>query len=215
MSQSVISELERGRVAGMTVGTVRRIAAVLGASTELQLRGLGADADRLLDERHARLVESTLRMVGAAGWSVRAEVTYSEWGERGSIDLVGWHGPTRSLLVVEVKTELASVEETLRKHDEKVRLGPVVTGRRFGWNPLTVSRLRVLTATRTTSRRLAAHAGVLDAAYPTRGRQIRAWWSHLTGELSGLLPVTDIAGGRATTGSGGPSRVRIARARKS
>ena len=38
-SQSVISELERGRLAGVTVGAVRRIGGVLGASTELELRG--------------------------------------------------------------------------------------------------------------------------------------------------------------------------------
>ena len=212
MSQSVISELEHGRVAGMTVGIVRGIAAVLDASTELQLRGLGADADRLLDERHARLVGATLDILLAVGWTVRPEVSYSEWGERGSIDLLGWHGSTRSLLVVEVKTELASLEGTLRKHDEKVRLGPIVATRRLGWDPLTVSRLLVLPATRTTSRNLAAHAGVLDAAYPTRGRRVRTWWSRPTGELSGLLLVTDIAAGRGTTRAGGPNRVRVARA---
>ena len=80
----------------------------------------------------------TLGLLGAAGWMVRPEVSYSEWGERGSIDLLGWHASTRSLLIVEVKSELASVEETLRKHDEKVRLGSVVASRRLGWSPLTV-----------------------------------------------------------------------------
>ena len=150
----------------MTLPTV--IAAVLNARASSSSGASGRTLDRLIDERHARLVETTLRTLSAAGWTVRPEVSYSEWGERGSIDLLAWHGSTATLLVVEVKTELASVEETLRKHDEKVRLGPVVAARRLGWNPLTVSRLLVLPATRTTTRHLAAHAGVLDAVYPTR-----------------------------------------------
>jgi hypothetical protein len=137
-------------------------------------------------------------------------VSYSEWGERGSIDLLGWHGSTRSLLVVEVKSELASIEETLRKHDEKMRLGSVVASRRLGWSALSVSRLLVLPATRTTSRRLAAHAGVLGSVYPTRGRGVRAWWSKPTGELSGLLLVPDIYRGGLTARRGGPNRIRVA-----
>ena len=212
-SQSVISELERGRLAGMTVGVVRRIGGVLGASTELELRGLGADTDRLLDARHAGLVGATTVLLRAAGWHARPETSYSEWGERGSIDLLGWHEATRSLLVVEVKSELASLEATLRKHDEKARLGPAVATKRLGWRPETVSRLIVLPATRTTSRRLAAHATVLDTAYPVRGRPLRAWLQRPTGELSGLLLVTDIAPGRGMARTAGPNRVRIARRR--
>lgn len=156
----------------------------------------------------------TLGLLGAAGWMVRPEVSYSEWGERGSIDLLGWHASTRSLLIVEVKSELASVEETLRKHDEKVRLGSVVASRRLGWSPLTVSRVLVLPATRTTSRRLAAHAGVLGSVYPTRSQGVRTWWSQPTGELSGLLLVPDIDRGGVTARRGGPNRVRVASGRR-
>jgi transcriptional regulator with XRE-family HTH domain len=210
VSQPFVSELGHGRVSRMSVRAVRRVASALDASLELQFRGLGADVDRLLDERHARLVEATLRYLGAAGWLVRPEVSYSEWGERGSIDLLGWHPPTRSLLVVEVKTELASMEETLRKHDEKVRLGGGVAGRRLGWSPQTISRLLVLPATRTTRRDLAAHAAVVGSAYPTRGRRVGAWLSGPNGELSGLLLVPEIDRGHAAGRRSGVQRVRVA-----
>jgi hypothetical protein len=40
-------------------------------------------------------------------------VTFSIYGERGSIDLLAWHSETRTLLVVELKSELTSIEETL------------------------------------------------------------------------------------------------------
>jgi Holliday junction resolvase-like predicted endonuclease len=69
------------------------------------------------------------------------------YGERGSIDLLAWHEATRTLLVVEVKTEVASIEATLRKHDEKVRLARRVAADRFGWQATVTSRLLVLPRT--------------------------------------------------------------------
>ncbi len=195
----------------MAVGTIRRIVSVFGASVELYVRGLGADTDRLLDERHARLVGVTLRMLADAGCDVRPEVSYSEWGERGSIDLLAWHGPTRSLMVIEVKTELASVEETLRKHDAKVRLGPTIASKRFGWRASSVSRILVLPATRTSRRHVTSNAAVIDAAYPARGREVLGW-SRGSAELaSGILFVTDIAGGRGRAASAPRQRVQVRR----
>ena len=67
-------------------------------------------------------------------------MTFAVYRESGSIDLVGWHPGTATLLIVEVKTELTSVEETLRRHDTKVRLAARVVGDRFGWNPRAVAR---------------------------------------------------------------------------
>ncbi|HEY4190087.1 MAG TPA: hypothetical protein VGM28_06685, partial [Candidatus Limnocylindrales bacterium] len=57
------------------------------------------------------------------------------YGERGSIDILAWHAATRTLLIVEVKTEIASAEEMLRRHDAKVRLGPAIGRERFGIAP--------------------------------------------------------------------------------
>jgi hypothetical protein len=41
----------------------------------------------------------------------RLEASYSIYGERGSIDILAGHATTRSMLVVEVKSELMSIEE--------------------------------------------------------------------------------------------------------
>lgn len=62
----------------------------------------------------------------ALGWSTAVEVTYARYGERGSIDVLAFRPDARSLLVVELKTELTSLEETLRRLDQKVRLGPSI-----------------------------------------------------------------------------------------
>ena len=56
VGRSVISDLERGGLEEVGVATVRKVVAVFGLTFEGAIWGLGADADRLLDERHARLM---------------------------------------------------------------------------------------------------------------------------------------------------------------
>ena len=211
VGRTAVGDLERGQMDGMRLTTVRRILTALGLSVEAAVRGLGADLDRLLDARHAVLVGSCARWLGRSGWETRSEVSYSEWGERGSIDLLAWHAASRTLLVIEVKTELASVEATLRKHDEKVRLAAKVALQRCGWPAMTVARLLVLPADRTQRRRVARHAAVLDGVYPDRSTVVRRWCRSPDGSLDGLVFLTDVAGGDGTFRRGRRERVRPAR----
>jgi hypothetical protein len=147
------------------------------------------------------------------GWTVLPEVTFSEWGERGSIDILAWHAGSRTLLVVEVKTELASIEELLRRHDAKVRLAPRIAEGRFGTRPARTARLLVVADTSTNRRRLERTDAVLRAAYPDRGGRVRAWLRDPRGTMAGVQFLTG-ATGRATrsrsrvrrTSSGEPPR---------
>lgn len=178
---------------------------------------------RLLDQAHARLVGAAARKFAAAGWETAAEVSYAEWGERGSIDLVAWHAATRVLAIIEVKTELASLEATLRKHDEKARLGATICRRRFGWDPVVVLRLLVLPEARTQRRHVEAHRDVLDRAYPERNRSVSAWIrdpgavrtvvmaSGASRDPAGILFLSDSQVGGTTPNRGVRQRVRLAR----
>jgi hypothetical protein len=134
----------------------------------LVVRGVyrGAEADRLLDQRHADLVEAITRLLRAYGWEVRVEVSFAFYGERGSIDVVAWHAPSRMLLVIEVKSELGSLEGTLRPLDVKCRLAPKVVSDRFGWEPVNVARMVVFPEDRTVRRQVAQHLQTLRAALP-------------------------------------------------
>ena len=132
--------MELGRLDGVAIGTLRRVVEGLDASLVIDVRWRGGALDRLLDERHAALAATVATILRTDGWHVEVEVSYSRYGERGSIDLLAWQASSRTLLVVEIKSELTSIEETLRKHDQKVRLAPAVAAERFGWRPGSATR---------------------------------------------------------------------------
>ena len=200
ISQSSISLIERGRIERIPVGTVARVAGSRDAELVVFVRWHGGELDRLLDARHASLAEALARLLDRFGWEVQPEVSYSEFGERGSIDLLAWHAGTRTLLVIEVKTELTSIEETLRRHDQKTRLAPAIAEKRFGWQARSVGRLLVLPDESTARRRVRRYDGLLHRTYPLRGRALRAWLRGPSGAAAGVFFLSAIDGGGTRRG---------------
>jgi transcriptional regulator with XRE-family HTH domain len=191
-SQDEISLLERGRIEGMSLRRLRRLFQVFDAEVVVIIRWRGGSLDHLLDARHASLADATIGLLAGAGWVVQPEVSYSVYGERGSIDLLAWHEPTRTLLVVELKTELTSIEETLRRHDTKIRLGPEIARERFGWDPKVVARLLVLPEGRTSRRRVDRHQATLRRVYPLATSAVKRWLrSPSGGAIGGILFLAD------------------------
>ena len=211
-SQSFVSQLERGHIDRASVSAVRRILAVLDARLEVDIRWRGGEVDRLLDARHAALVGQIVGQMLEGGWLTAVEVTYAKFGERGSIDVMAFHPEHRALVVVEVKSELTSLEETLRRLDQKVRLGPAVARERLGWVATRgVSRLLVLPETSTARDRLKAHAAVLDSTLPLRGLALRRWLEQPLVPSAGikLLRNSNPHGGKRP--ASGSHRIRAAR----
>jgi transcriptional regulator with XRE-family HTH domain len=209
VSQQEVSVLERGHIDAVPLRILRAVLGALEASGSIEVRWRGGGVDRLLDERHAALVGETVMWLVDAGWEAHVEVTYSVYGERGSIDVLAWSPAMRVLLVVEVKSELASIEETLRKHDEKCRLASRVALERFGWAARGSARLLVATSDRTTRRRVQRAASVLDAAYPIRGAAARAWLRSPATAPARMLWLADTSRG---SGSRSVARVRSRKA---
>ena len=160
-----------------------------------------------MDEGHAAIVGVVVRWLTDVGWEVQPEVTFAVYSERGSIDVLAWDAASRTLLVVEVKTELASVEETLRRHDVKARLAHRVAAERFGWHAARTARLLVLPDTSMARRRVARHAAVLERAYPVRGTDARRWIRAPRVAIAGLVFVSD----RTVRRSVGRKRIRVRR----
>jgi transcriptional regulator with XRE-family HTH domain len=208
VSQGFVSLVERGRIGNLTVDRSRSVCGCLDARLVITVQWRGGDLDRLLDEGHATLVGRISALLEGLGWETGTEITFSEFGERGSIDVLAWHPATRTLLVVEDKSELASIEETLRTHDVKVRLAPKIAVERGGWKPAAVGRLLVLPDLSTPRRRVARHDAVLVPVYAWRRAACRAWLS-AGGAGSALLFLSPTTEGR--TGRRPVSRKRIHR----
>ncbi len=211
ISQDQVSRIEPGRIDQMPLRIVRSVFAVPEMSLALEARWRGGELDRIVDHRHAALVGHLAGRLEAAGWVVQVEVSFSVCGERGSIDLLAWHAGTRAHLLSEVRSSLNAVEETLRRHDVKVRLGPAIARERFGWSATTCSRLPVMPDESTARRRVAALGVVLARSYPIRGPAARSWIRAPTGEAALLLFLSPARGGRRGHSAGARHRIRASR----
>ena len=202
LSQSTISDIEAGRAFASTVDTLARLVAALGVRIQIRLLAHGEDLDRLLDAGHAEIVERVATFLRAKGWEVVPEVTFSVFGERGSIDLLAFHRATGALLVVEVKSAIPDVQATLAGIDRKARLGPALARER-GWSVTSVSRWLVVPGDATTRRRVASHEATFRAALPGRTAEMKRWARAPRGGVAGVVFVS-------STGEGG-TRHRVGR----
>lgn len=211
VSQDLVSLVERGRLDRVGLRAVEALVNRLGGDLRLTLRWRGGDIDRLLDEGHAALMGRAAGMLERGGWFVQPEVTFANYADRGSIDLLAWHPGTATVLAVEIKTELASIEEMLRTHDMKTRNALKVARERAGWEGRVAARLLVLPDSSTARRRAARQELVLRRAYPLSGVAARAWLQAPTGAAGLLmfLPFTNTA--RGTCGPVSRRRVRAPR----
>jgi HTH-type transcriptional regulator / antitoxin HipB len=175
LSHGTVSLIERGHVADVTLDTVRSVAAALDARVEVLVRWRGADVDRLLGARHSAMHETLAqRFASMPGWIYRPEVSFSHFGERGVIDGLACHAATRTLIVIELKTELVDVQELIGSVDRKRRLA-VIVARSLGWIPEFVGVWLVVADSRTNHRHVARHRQLLAAAFPHRGTPVTRW----------------------------------------
>ena len=156
------------------------------------------------------MAEDVTRLLLDAGWKVRPEVSFSHFGERGVVDLLAWHAGLRTLLLVELKTELADINDLLAVSNRRRRLARVIA-EPFGWEPAAVAQWVVLAPSRTNSRRVTEHRAMLRAAFPADGRSVAGWLARPATALSALwfLPISqESRRGRAASPT---QRVRVRR----
>ena len=207
VSQQAVSLVERGRFDLVGLKTVRRVAKELDVTVNLTVRWRDGDLFELLDAEHALLVDAALKRLTAIGWTLIVEYSFNHFGDRGSVDIVGWHPGRRSLLIIEVKSRIVDVQELLGTLDRKVRVVPTLLRRERGWHATSVGRLLVLPSTKRERHAIERHAAVFSVALPARATTVRRWIADPYGSLQGIWFVAD------TTRFGGncaPSaRVRV------
>ena len=210
VSAAAVSRIERGRLSEVSFATLVKVADVLEIRLEIVARWRGGDLDRMLNARHAALAEDVVAWIlERPGWELKPEVSFNVFGERGVIDLLAWHAATRTLLVIELKTEIVDVGEMIGTFDRKRRLAwRIAPG--LGWRPAVVAAALLVREGRTNRRRVAAHELTLRAALPDDGRRLRGWLAAPVGELAALAFVPDRQRARARQGSATNRRVRLA-----
>jgi len=212
VSPSAVSRLERGELAATSLAAIRRVAATLDIRVELLPRARAAAIDRALNARHAALAEYVTGWIsGLPGWTCRPEVSFSEFGERGAVDVLATHRATRAVLVVELKTELIDVGGVLATLDRKHRLARVIA-RGLGWEASLVGSCLLLADSTTNHRRAAEHRALLRSALPDSGPALRRWLRRPSGELRALRFVSDNRPGRVRRGFA--AQIRVARPRR-
>ena len=185
--------LESGRAGGLRLDDLRHHFAELGATPRVTAWWNGAALDRLLDERHAQVVDGGVFVLKRLGWDqVETEVTFNEWGERGLMDLFAARPDLGGIFVGEAKSEWGSIEETIRRLDVKLRLAPKISETRFGFRPKTVGAALIFAEDRTARRIAAKFSATLAAAYPDRNRSVQRWLRNPSGRLRGLWFLTDV-----------------------
>jgi transcriptional regulator with XRE-family HTH domain len=190
VARSVISRIELGSIASTRLESVEAVCAALGADLDVRVRWHGEGIDRLLDQAHAGLVERFVDMLSSSGWEVVVEAKFNVYGERGSVDVLGWHARTRSLLIGEIKSVVADAQGTLAPLDRKVRHGARI-GQGRGWDPTSVSSALDVRDCSTNRRRIADLGSTFEAALPARGTQFRRWLRKPSGPIAALIFLPD------------------------
>jgi transcriptional regulator with XRE-family HTH domain len=185
VSHSTISRIERGQIDTLSLHVLRAVGRAVDVRLELAPWSRRGDLVRFATADHAELVEAVIAELRMLGWDARAEISFNEYGERGFIDILAWHASTRTLLVIEVKTEIVDVGEVLGTLDRKGRLAPSIA-RGLGWHATSVARALIVAEGRTNRRRVAAHAATFASALPSDGRTLRAYLRHPTGTLGAV-----------------------------
>lgn len=213
VAQQTVSDLECGRFGTLSVDTYCQIAAALDADIPLAPHWRGPRLDRIRDQRHAVLQNRMVSMLAGMGWQVGTERSFNRYGDRGSVDVLGWRPESRTLLIVEIKSQITSLEETLRTLDVKWRVVPTVARTEWGLDAIQVATVLAMPDASTHRDLVRRHAALVSGALPGHGWDVRHWLAAPAGDLRGVMFLRDTDGGGAMRNVTPSRRVRRARLR--
>lgn len=102
------------------------------------------------------------------------------------MDVLAWRPEARALLIVETKSDLRNVQETLHALDVKLRVVPRLVRSERGWQADAVGVVMVLADLRVERQRVDRHRSTFDAVLPARTVEVRRWLERPAGPLRGL-----------------------------
>ncbi len=167
VTQSVISDIELGRQADLSLRRAEALLDAMGARLRISIDPPRVAEALQRDLVHVHCSAFVARRMRAAGWDTRAEVEVGGDRSRGWIDLLAYQETRRSLLVIEIKTEIRDVgdlERALSWYEREAW----AAGRRQGWQPRRVGSAVLLLATAENDRLAHSLRSVLADRFPCR-----------------------------------------------
>ena len=171
VSRSLVAGIETGRV-NATLDAVMRIGDALGLDLEVVGRRPVVVDPRPSGVVHGRCSAYVGRRLGRQGWSVRREVeiTHGRW--HGWIDILAFHPGSRTLVIIEIKTQiedLGAVERQLGWY-ERAALDVAAA---IGWRPTAVVSWLLLLQSDEVEAALRRERDLLRVGFAHRARQMR------------------------------------------
>jgi transcriptional regulator with XRE-family HTH domain len=213
VSQRLVSIAEAGQLERLSIARLRAIGRVLEVRLAVEAQWRGGLLPRLLDEEHAGLVNQVAALLRRREWELLVEYTFNHFGDRGSVDLVGWHARHRAMVLVEVKSRIDDVQDLHAAFARKRRIVPPLLARERGWRPSSIGQLLVVGEASAQRRLVARHGHIFLASFPQRGHEARSWLVSPVGPLAALWflsPSNTVTGKRP---SRTPQRIRVPNSR--
>lgn len=174
-SQSALQRLESGRSAYVDVRLASAALRLLGIRPSFDAQTLGlAKRREQRDLVHAKCGAYASRRIKHDGWDTRLEVEVGSGRYRGWIDLLAYRAEDRSLLCVEIKTEIDDVGRIQRTTGWYLREAPVAA-RRFGWRPRTTTGVLLVLCSTENDQAIQRNLGSLRSAFPGTARGLSEW----------------------------------------
>ncbi len=178
VSQSTISRVEHALASEITIDKIQDIFEAMGGRIEFELRPpLLVDGGRQRDAAHARCLAHVRGRLERTGWIVEREVEVVDGRARGWIDLAAFHPTTESLLIQEIKTELADFGAAERQLGFYERVG-MNAAARFGWRARSTVGCLLVLATEANEVRLRENRDSLARSFPLRAGELRQIIEH-------------------------------------
>jgi hypothetical protein len=163
----MVGRIERG-AANVTVDTADRLLEALGQQVGLVAKPPFISRSRQVDAGHAACGGHVHRRLHSDGWEDRREVEIVFGRSHGWIDVLAYNPADRTLLIVEIKTEihdLGRIERTLTWY---AREAPAVA-RGLGWQPLRTKAWLLVLATSANDDRIRDNQAAIDQTFRGRG----------------------------------------------
>jgi transcriptional regulator with XRE-family HTH domain len=191
ISSSVVGRHENGVIGSLE--PFGKHAAVFGLRVDIRLLGRSGSLVRLGDEEHARMVEAVAAWFRDHGFLTETEASFSEWGERGRMDLLAIDRAAGTLVIVEAKTQLLDLQDLFGSLNVKERLATTMARRR-GWDVIRRATVLAVASTAANRRVVREHPslfaefvgrGLTAAALRSGGRRIH--WMNADGNAGTWL----------------------------